>query len=205
MRRFLVIALLGLGGACTLPRDAIDSSQPPAIAAEPARTIIDSILPPDEEMRRFRADGGPPRDSLSGGASSREQLVRAFLAALAAHDTVTIRSLVMGRLEFADLYYPASQFARPPYRSPLGLVWTQIQLNSEKGIVRATRRLGGQRIAYVAADCPAAPERFGSARLHNGCRVRYVTSTGDTAARRLFGPIIEVAGRWKFVSYANDM
>jgi len=156
-------------------------------------------------MRRFRAGGGPRRKALTGGAASRDDLARALFDALATYDTLTIRSLLLDRVEFADLYYPASRFARPPYRTPIGLIWTQIQLNSEKGITRAIRRLGGQPMKLIDVVCASPPETLGRSQLHDRCVTRYLTPAGDTASRRLFGAIIETAGRAKFVSYANDM
>ena len=206
MRLHFALWAAPLAWACTPPGDASERSAPPrAIAAPGARTIIDSILPPAEEMRRFRVSGGPVRRALSGGESTREALVRSFLRALQTHDTATIRSLVLDRVEFADLYYPASRFSRAPYRTPVGLLWTRIQMNSEKGIVRATRRLAGQPTALIGVRCASPPETVGRSQLHDRCVTRYRTAAGDTASIRLFGSIIETAGRVKFFSYANDM
>lgn len=206
MRHHFASCAAGLLFACTLPGDASDrlappEESPPSVAA----TVVDSILAPAEEMRRFRAGGGPPRDSLTGGAKSRRALVHTFLRALETNDTVTIRSLVLDRVEFADLYFPVSRYTQAPYRTPVGLLWTQIQLTSEKGITRALRRLGGRPLRLVDVTCPSPPEMLGQSRLFNRCLTRFRTLDGDTATRRLFGAIMETNGRVKFVSYANDM
>lgn len=206
MRLLYALCAVGLTWACTPPADASDHSAPAKGVSPPvAGTIVDSILPLAEEMRRFRVAGGPTRDSLTGGASTREALVRAFLHALETSDTASIRAMVLDRVEFADLYYPASRYTHAPYRTPVGLLWTQMQLNSEKGVVRAMRRLGGRPLAFVDVTCPSAPETLGRSRLYNRCLTRYVTAAGDTATRRLFGAIMETAGRVKLVSYSNDM
>lgn len=131
--------------------------------------------------------------------------MHAFLRALETNDTLAIRSLVLDRVEFADLYFPASRYTRAPYRTPVGLLWTRIQLSSEKGITRALRRLGGRPLRFVDVTCPSAPDPLGRSRLYSRCVTRFVTSAGDTTARRLFGAIMETKGRVKFVSYANDM
>ncbi len=203
--KLLRLGIIGLTLACTFPGDASDRSTPPQATAAPARTIIDSILPPAEEMRRFRVNGGPVRTKLTGGAASRDALAREFVQALAERDTVMIRSLVIDHIEFADLYYPASRYARPPFRTPVGLIWTQIQLNSEKGITRALDRLGGQRLRFVGVTCASPPESVGPARIHSRCSTRYVEPGGDTVSRRLFGAIVQLDGRSKFLSYSNDM
>ena len=205
MRLFALTCAFGLTLACTLPGDAPDPSMTSTGSAAPARTIIDSILPPAEEMRRFRVNGGPVRTKLTGGAVSRDALARAFVQALATRDTAMIRSLVIDHIEFADLYYPASRYARPPFRTPVGLIWTQIQLNSEKGITRAMSRLGGQSVRYVGLTCASRPDSVGAARIDSRCTTRYVARGGDTVSRRLFGAIVQLDGRAKFLSYSNDM
>lgn len=205
MRHLVLTCTVGLTLACALPGDASDSSTKSPQSAAPARTIVDSILPPAEEMRRFRVNGGPVRMKLTGGAVSRDALARAFVKALATRDTAMIRSLVIDHVEFADLYYPASRYARPPFRTPVGLIWTQIQLNSEKGITRAMSRLGGQPVRFVGLTCASPPESVGAARIDSRCSIRYVQPGGDTVSRRLFGAIVQLDGRAKFLSYSNDM
>ena len=55
---------------------------PDARAELPAAgRVVDSILPREEALRRFR-EGLPPVDSLSGGAESRDALVAEFVRAL---------------------------------------------------------------------------------------------------------------------------
>ena len=198
------IALICLSAACSSAADATDGATRAHGAETRPVATIDSILPPDEAMRRFRSGAGPRRTALSGGAASAESLARVFLRALQNRDTAAIRSLVLDHVEFADLYYPASPYSRPPYQSPIGLLWTQIQLNSEKGIGRALDRIGGQPLRFVSLECPTPPEPLGDSRLHSRCVLRYATPDG-VAARRLFGAIVETGGRFKFVSYANAM
>ncbi|MCY7380091.1 MAG: hypothetical protein LH467_12245 [Gemmatimonadaceae bacterium] len=205
MRHLVLTCTIGLSLACALPGDASDPSTTTPGTVAPARTIIDSILPPAEEMRRFRANGGPVRTMLTGGAVSRDALARAFVQALATRDTAMIRSLVVHHVEFADLYYPASRYARPPFRTPVGLIWTQIQLNSEKGITRAMDRLGGQPVRFLGLTCASRPDSVGAARIDSRCSTRYVEPGGDTVSRRLFGAIVQLHGQAKFLSYSNDM
>lgn len=162
--------------------------------------------------RTDRVAARAPRDrarlgtSLSGGVASREALVRAFLAALAIHDTVALRRIVVTRAEFADVYYPHSPYARSSTRQPVGLLWDMVQLNSEKGIVRSLRRLGGRELSLVALRCPSGARAVGASRLHEGCVTDYREGrVGLVTSRRLFGTIIQHRGSFKFISYANDM
>ena len=174
---------------------------PAEIARVPVH--VDSIFPPEEELLRFRAGLRAPR-GLSGGAGSREALVRAFASALTDADTVALRGLVLDRAEFAWLYYPTSPVSREPtYLSP-ALLWFQVQANGEKGIVRALQRYAGTDFRYVSHACEAQPKTQGENRLWEACTVTF-TAGGETWTRRLFGSVIERGERFKLVSYANDL
>jgi hypothetical protein len=167
---------------------------------EPA--VVDSSLPLEEALRRFRV-GLPVVKELSGGAPTRDALVRRFVRAVEQRDTAAVRAMVLSRAEFAYLYYPDSPFTREPHKQMAGLVWFFTQANSSKGVTRAFNRLGGQPLAYRGHQCNVRPKRQGPNRLWEDCVVRLGQGNTD-AELRLFGSIIERDGRLKFVSYAND-
>ena len=205
----LAAALVGLTAGCgeSSRASGVDRAARSAdtlpVASLASSRHVDSILPLNESIRRFRG-GLAPVAALSGGAGSRAGLVRAFLRAVERSDTATIRRLVLGSAEFAYLYYPSSPLAAPPYSQPPGLLWMQIQLNSEKGIVRVLRRYGGHALSYGSHRCAAPRSRPGENRLWEGCTLRLAVDGGNMAEKRLFGTILERGGRFKFVSYAND-
>jgi hypothetical protein len=140
---------------------------------------------------------------LSGGAPTREALVRRLVRAVTLRDTTSVREMVLSRAEFAYLYYPHSPFTREPHKQMAGLVWFLTQANSSKGITRAFERLGGQALRYRAHGCNGRPKRQGPNLVWEDCIVR-LTDGGTQAEMRLFGSIIQRDGRVKFVSYAND-
>lgn len=168
------------------------------------RGTVDSTRSPAEELQRFREGLGGAPARLAGGDSTRDALVRAFAAAIAAHDTSALRALHLTRREFAYFYYPSSRYVKPPFELPPALVWFQLEQASEKGIVRVLRRLGGRSLSYRGHSCESAPEVLGRNRIWKRCTV--TLGDDDTALRRvrLFGSIIERDGTYKFVSYAND-
>jgi hypothetical protein len=194
-RILLLAALLPLA-ACAPDAPA---APPAAQAPAPPAPVVDSIFPPEEAMRRFRA-GLPEVDSLSGGASSRGELVRRFVRAVEKQDTAELRTLLLDRAEFAYLYFPTSRFARPPLRTDPALLWFQMQMNSEKGIVRLLRRKGGTDTGLRGHDCEDAPVVEGENRLWERCTVR--VAEGEV---RWFGTVIERGGRYKIVGYANGL
>lgn len=192
-----VMACSGGDRTAARPAGATASARP-----TPPGTVIDSILPVEEELRRFQAGLTAP-DGFANGAASRDALVRRFVDRLAARDTAALRALTLTRAEFAHLVYPQSSYTRPPYRTAPGLVWMQISAADAKGfrrLLRPDRRVVG----YVGHRCPEEPVIDGTVRLWRQCRVTTRMADGDTLDAQLFGVIVEHDGRFKFVNYDTD-
>ncbi len=75
---------------------------------------VDSILPREEALRRFREGLRAPAN-LTPAASTRKELIAAFLHAVEVRDTAALRSLTLTREEFAYFYYPSTPTSMPPY------------------------------------------------------------------------------------------
>ena len=178
-------------------QDSINRAQP--------GYIIDSVLPVEEELRRFReALGGTPATKLANGSESREALVRRLVRDVAAHDTTDIRAMMLTAREFADLVYPSSPYTHPPYRQPPGLVWMQITNPSVSGFRRLMTRRGGVQYQYESHACKAQPERQGENLLWSDCTIRLSSPDRETTTQRWFGSIIERNGTFKLVSLSNQ-
>ena len=188
----LLVAALASSG-CDQTRQA---------SAQPAR--VDSIVPRAVALERFRV-GMPPVESLSGGATSRDALVRRFARALEARDTAALEQMVLTKAEYAWLYYPTNPQGLPPYDLSPGLLWFMIESRGTWRLGHALEERGGRPLGYVGHDCDPTPSIEGANRVYGPCLVRRVETPGDTVAERLFGLIIERDGRFKFVSYANKL
>lgn len=213
-----LLALLGAlaCGERAAPAGADSPAATPAPAAAPTGAAqaadsvarpplpVDSFVPLDEALRRFRTGLGAAPARLAGGASSRDALARDFLRAVAAHDTAALNRAILSRAEFAWLYYPTSAVAAAPYELDPQMAWFQLRSQSEKGIGRVLDRLGGRRLTFEALDCPAAPREEGENRVWEGCALRF-TLDGQPARQRLFGGIVARDGAYKFVGYGNDL
>lgn len=187
---FLTALIFGLVGP----------SRPPSGA--PAQ-VVDSMFPPAVELARFRATvDGPPPTRLDG-APSRDALIRRFVGAVERRDQATLSRLLISKAEFAYLFFPASEYARAPYRQKPGLVWFRMTATSERGLGRLLARDGGRPLPLVGVKCPAPTPVDGRTRLWKDCRV-VVRRDGATVERRLFGSIIERGGRFKFLTYATE-
>ena len=199
----LVAGLALATSACsgTEPR-AAEAAPPPEERKSGPAPIIDSILPMDVLLARFRR-GLPEVTSLEHGVRSADDLMRQFLAAVGTGDTAALADLALSRSEYGWLYFPTSVYAAAPYELPPELAWTLSTVASEKGIGRVTRRLGGAQIRFHGYQC-GQEAREGRNRFWRECVVEYEYAGEGRVLRRLFGTIMERDGRYKFLSYAND-
>ena len=202
--------LLILLAACDRPAPASrrEAAQAPATAASspaPATQpteVVDSILPPEEEIRRFRLTAPGIPSALTGGATSRDRLVRGWVRALERLDTLALAGMLLNAEEFITFYYPESPYTRAPYRQSPRVRWLLMLNISDQGATRVLRRHGGAGLGYRGYHCPSDPEILGQNRIWTGCAVRFVEA-GDVVERRLFGPILERGGRFKFLTYGS--
>src|SRR3712207_5485129 len=61
--------------------------------------VVDSILPIEEELRRFRTDIPEAPTEFTGGATSRTALVEKFVRAVEQRDTSALAAMVQSRAE----------------------------------------------------------------------------------------------------------
>lgn len=164
--------------------------------------VVDSSLPVEEHLRRFRAGLSEPT-ALRGGAATRDALVRRFLSAVESADTAALATLVLDRAEFAWLYYPHTRYTAAPYELSPALLWFQMQNVSSRSITRLLMRHGGQPLGASGYTC-GPPLLEGPNRVWSDCRV-VLGAPPDTASLRLFGSILEHGGTFKLVSLANEL
>jgi hypothetical protein len=209
----LLVLLLLLGGAfaCTPSEreSRVDGGEggpesTEIIEVPPRPNVVDSIFPIEEELRRFR-EGMTQPQALTGGEESLEALVQRFVRALEAGDAETVATLGMTPAEFAWFYYPYTMYTTSPYELPPGLVWFQLQNLSSRGLTRALNRYAGKTLVDTGVECPDRGKGWGERGwILDDCRVVGALPDGTRVEERLFGSILRVDGRYKFVSFAND-
>jgi hypothetical protein len=174
-----------------------------AVAATPPQRV-DSVVPRDVELARFRAGLEQPA-RLTGGASTRDALVRRFVRALERSDIAALTALTITRAEFAYLYYPSSPQARPPYDLSPDLMWFLLQANGHKGLLHALEERSGRPLGYVGHSCEDRPSREGANTVWGPCYVLRRQAGGEVVSERLFGLMLQRDGQFKFVSLANKL
>jgi hypothetical protein len=191
-----LVAAAGLAACGPAPADDWGHAGPAA------GVVVDSAVPREQALRRFR-EGVPVATGLTGGAPSREALVRAFVRATEAADTAALRALALTRAEFAWLYYPTTPQGLPPYDLSPALLWFVTEGASSQGLGRLLAERAGRPLEYAGHACDPTPSVEGENRVWGPCVVRRLRAPGDTVAERLFGQILERGGRFKLVSLAN--
>jgi hypothetical protein len=167
-------------------------------------SAVDSVVAIDTALARFR-EGLTAPAGLDSGAPSLDALITTFMTRLERRDTAGLARLALTRAEFAYLYYPFVPEARPPYELSPGLLWFMIEGNSARGLRAALSERGEPPLPYVGHRCPGTPRRDRDNTVWPLCVVRLVLEPGDTVDQRLFGPIVERDGVFKFVSFTNKL
>lgn len=220
MRQNLIVATMLLAAGCasrdlpgtdslavrldSIRADSVARARQDSINRATPSYVIDSLLPPEEEARRFRAAfPGDSATAFVGGEASREALVRRFVRSIAAADTNDLRRMVLTGREFVDIYYPGSPYASGPYHQPVGFAWRMIQDPSGAGLTKLLHRLAGHPHTFVWQRCEPKVLHEGKVDRYTGCLVRVVDERGDSVTKRLFGSIVSYQGRFKFLSYTN--
>jgi hypothetical protein len=190
--------MLLLAAAC---RPDAAPAQPPDRVLVAGR--IDSVIPRGIALERFRRDI-PPASRLRGGRSSQGGLVDAFWAAVTSRDTARLRELTLDLSEFAYLYYPTHPQSHPPYDLAPALMWFTLEGRGRRGVTQLLRRIPTD-VKLAGHRCPPEATVQGENRVWAPCTVSWKDSAGATTTERLFGPIVERGGVYKFANYENRL
>jgi hypothetical protein len=163
--------------------------------------VVDSVIPREEALRRFR-DGVPEVRELAGGAASSEALAAGVARALAARDTAALHALLLTRGEFAWLYYPTAAQGLPPYDLSPSLYWFTLEGRNGRALSTLLGSAADSGGRYLRHDCGAAGTKEGENSLRGPCTLWWIAPGGDTLAARTLSLVIERGGRWKVVSYS---
>lgn len=200
---FGVLVAACLSTACNERLNAASAAKNDAATVTASASVIDSALPMQVLLDRFR-HGVPKVDKLRSDVTSRDALVRQVMAGIARNDTLAMERLAVSLGEYAWLYFPTTKVAQPPYEIPPALAWFQVQEKNRRGALRALRELGGHRVALQSYRCDPSPTVEDQNRLWTGCSVTISRDGAKSVDIRLFGAILERDGRFAVLSYQND-
>jgi len=194
----IVVTLATLVAGCGGERTPAAAASATATAAAPQH--VDSVVPREVALERFR-EGMKEVDRFTGGAPSRDALVRDWVRAIEANETASLARLRISRDEFAWLYYPTASQGLPPYDLSPSLMWFVVDGGSNKGQARLLQDRGGMPLHVIGYSCDPKSSKEGDNVVWGPCTVKRVATPRDTIEERLFGLIVERGGEWKFLSY----
>jgi hypothetical protein len=166
--------------------------------------VVDSIFPPVEALRRFRAASGPAQPTeLTEGDTSIRSLFTNYVAALQARDSIAVLRFALTRGEYAWLYYDRS----PEQKS--GLVpqaaWALMESRSNVGLGRAAGRMAALADSRVIdANCGPTKVTILQGELIGPCVVELQSANGVRTTLPISRMVMRRNGRVKMVSFAND-
>lgn len=165
--------------------------------------VIDSVFTPEENMRRFRADlAAPANDRLSGGATSRDALVRQYWTLLVAGDTLAMTPLIVSRAEYAYLYFPES--IEGASGMPPAVGWELIVRQSGRGLTRALFQARRGPATVLRTVCSDAPRTMGKNTLYGPCGV-VIRRDGTEETLWIVKSLVERDGIHKMLGLQNDL
>lgn len=166
-----------------------------------------SDAPAPSRPDRLRGAIGAAEGSLESLAGSPRELVEQALTAFERRDTAALVELLVDRDEFMRIVYPelGAHFAaaRDTRSETKAFLWETQRLNALKGMRKALREVGGEKLELVSIEFREGEKRFPSYRLFEGTQVRVRDSSGASATLHALGSIIERERRYKLMSFRD--
>ncbi len=172
--------MLSLLLACSGDRTPSATAAAATDSAPPAAQHIDSVVPREVAIERFR-EGTRQVTAFEGGASSRDALVKSWVKAIETADTTALQRMLINRDEFAWLYYPTASQGLPPYDLSPSLLWFMTEGQSTKGLRRLLQERAGKPMHMIGYTCD--PKSTIEGREH-----RLGTLRAQAGARRVIRP-----------------
>jgi hypothetical protein len=149
----------------------------------------------------------PTPSHLSGGASSVDELVERFLAALHARDRADLDALRVSEAEYRSIIVPGSvEPGKPPQvlaEDALQYFWTEMSQKSAAHRDAILQRFGGRPLGRVRYGFEKGEHRFAGYNAYRKLVVVLRDEHGAEVEVRT-GSIVERDGRFKFASFIRD-
>jgi hypothetical protein len=145
-----------------------------------------------------------PPIPLSHTVASPEALGQGVLDALVTKDRTRLDELALSETEFRDVVWPELPSSRPEVGLPFAYAWGDLHQKSLGHLRTAVAALGGRRFELVGVRFLGETTDYGRFRVHRESALDVRTESGETTRIRVFGSMIEYAGRVKVFSYVVD-
>ena len=141
---------------------------------------------------------------LSQTLESPEAVAAAVVDRLRSGDLAGLRQLALTETEFHQLVWPKLPASRPERNVPWDYAWQDLSAKSDANL--RARLAGWQDRGFTVVSVAFTGEttEYGTFRVHRDSVLTLRDRDGNVSNGRLFGAIIEQAGRFKVFSYVVD-
>jgi hypothetical protein len=141
---------------------------------------------------------------LPHSQESVESLARAVLQAMERRDLEELHALALNREEFTAHVWPELPAARPERNLSSAFVWGDLNQKSNIMLRETLSEHGGKKYQLVRVRFLGRTTPYQSYVVHRESEVTVTDPDGRERQMRLFGSVIERAGRFKVFSYVID-
>lgn len=183
-----VAAALCVAAACGSERSPEARAEGESPPARPAESAVPGAAPAP----------------LAGSEATPEAVARQALEEIAAGDREALLAIALDEAEFREVVYPALPASRPERNTSADFVWRGLNQKSRNSLAFTLDRYTGRPLELVAVDFLGETTDYGSYRVHRKTALTVRTPEGGQRVVRLFGSMIERAGRYKIFSFVTD-
>jgi len=152
----------------------------------------------------YLTDCGGSSSSLADSHESPEALTRAVLIAMERKDTNALNALALSEQEFRAHVWPELPASRPERNLPFSYVWGDLHQKSEARLAQTLALHGGAKYSLTAVRFRGETTVYPSYRVHRESEIAVRDPQNREQNVRLFGSVIEKAGRFKVFSYVTE-
>jgi len=144
------------------------------------------------------------RAPLPHSQESVDDLARAVLQAIERRDIDELHALALNKEEFTAQVWPELPAARPERNLSPAFVWGDLNQKSNIMLRETLLEHGGKKYQLVRVRFLGRTTPYPSYVVHRESEVTVTDAEGHERQMRLFGSVIERAGRFKVFSYVID-
>jgi hypothetical protein len=147
---------------------------------------------------------GRSSSSIPNSHDSAESLARAVLDALERRDVGSLHALAIDEQEFREHVWPSLPAARPERNLPFSYVWGDLHQKSNARRSAMLVKHGGKAYELLSIRFTGQTTGYPGYRVHRESELTVRDRNGQDEQIRLFGSVLEKAGRFKIFSYVTE-
>lgn len=148
--------------------------------------------------------GRQPSVTLSHTLDSPAAVAAAVLSGLQRRDLEALTALALTEAEFRELVWPRLPSSRPERNLPWDYVWKDLHGKSRLQLRTRLNEFRDRGYQLVSIRFTGDTTDYETFRVHRAAALTLRDRDGHDTTERLFGSIVEQAGRYKVFSYVVD-